>query len=439
MKTMARLSRSHSIFRSPPSWFIWPTLATIAACGSDAMSLGSNEVEVAVEESACLGGEIIGNIVASSQADVDRLAGCRELPGSLRVVTPADAPGSISLAPLAELRRVRGQLQLAGPLTSLAGLESLEEVGVLHLRDAEVPDLIPLSNLTRVETPTDWQSSDILITNCDQLVNLWGLENLTAWGSLEITFSEGLVSLEGLAAPDQLDRIILNEVPQLSDISALEPVRGVDYLYMGRTGVSHLDGFSLERADTLSLIQNLALTDLDGLRRLNEVEDMLIVDNDALVRIELPGLSSWENISITQNDALVAVPHFNPEASWTGLVSSLEGGPRPRFQRGLFEVGDNPLVTTVDMLNPYDIELIVIYRNASLLQVSIPNISRTDSLWVQDNALLQNVSIYRLEQVGTLTLRNNPAMSVGAFASVAAATRDISGNLDELEPAPAAP
>ena len=436
MTTLARSSYSHSLLHAAPRWLLLPALAGLAACGSDAMSLGSNEV--AVEDSECLGGEVIGNIVASSQADIDRLAGCRELPGSLRVVTPADAPGSISLAPLAELRRVAGQLQLSGPLTSLAGLESLEQVGVLHLRDALVPDLVPLSNLTRVETPKDWQSSDILITNCDQLVNLWGLENLTAWGSLELSYSDGLVSLEGLTAPEQLDRVVLNAMPQLSDISALEPVRGVDFFNMWRTAVSQFGGFSLERADTLNLTENPALTDLDGLRRLSEVEDLLIVDNDALVRMDLPGLRRWDNISITNNAVLVAVPQFNGTTNVTSVVSGLEGGPRG-FQRGLFEVGDNPLLTTIDMYNSFDIESIVIYRNPSLEQVSIPNVLRADSLWVQDNALLQVVFIYGLVQIGNLTLRNNPVMSVSAFATVQAASRDVSGNLDELEPTPATP
>jgi hypothetical protein len=425
------------LFQSASRCLLLPAVTALGACGSDAMSLGSNEV--AVEDSECLGGEIIGNVVASNQADVDRLAGCRELPGSLRVVTPADAPGSISLAPLAELRRVSGQLQLSGPITSLAGLESLEEVGVLHLRDAQVPDLLPLSNLTRVETPTDWRSSDILITNCDQLVNLWGLENLTAWGSLEITFSEGLVSLEGLTAPDRLDRVVLNEMPQLGDISALKPVRAVDDFYMWRTGVSHFDGFLLERADALTLIENDALTDLDGLRRLAALEDLLLVDNDALTRMDLPRLVEWENISVTQNDALLAVPRFNQSMSGANPVeSSLEDGPR-RFQRGLLEIGDNPSLSTIDLYNLLDIESVVIYRNASLVEASIASVSRTDSLWVQDNPVLQTFSIDLLQQVGSLTLRNNPAMSVAAFASVQAATVDISGNLDELEPAPATP
>jgi hypothetical protein len=426
----------HPSIASPARWLILPALVGLGACGSEAMSLGSNEV--AVQETECLAGEITRNIFASNQADIDRLRGCTELPVSLRVVTPTDAPGSISLEPLAQLRRVRGQLQLSGPITSLAGLESLEQVGVLHLRDTQISDLTPLSNLTRVETPTDWRSSDIVITNCDQLTNLWGLENLTAWGSLEISFSEGLVSLEGLTAPEQLDRVILHETPQLADIGALRPVRGVDYFSMSRTGVPGFDGFFLERAGRLNLTENAALTDLDGLRRVNEVEDLLIADNDALTRIELPGLSEWDNISITNNDALLAVPNFNPESSLTTLESSLAGAPR-RFQRGLFEVGDNPLVTAVEMYNLYAVEAIVVYRNATLAQVSIPNVTRLDSLWIQDNALLQAVLFNTVAPVNNLTLRNNPLMSVAAFATVKASTRDIAGNLDELEPAPATP
>jgi hypothetical protein len=195
-------------------------LVGLAGCGSDAMSVGSNEASV--EQSACQA-EISGDIVAFSQADVDVLRGCPGLPGALRIMTRASAPDSISLAPLASLRRVGGPLDIRGPISSLAGLESLEAVGVLQLSDTLLTDLAPLRALTRVDTQVgpqpDLGADGIVISGCDGLADLSGLENLTTWGSLLIIQSAGLVSLDGLQAPGRAASVRLIDTPQLADVS----------------------------------------------------------------------------------------------------------------------------------------------------------------------------------------------------------------------------
>jgi len=431
---MKHTAHSHpgSFAPSAPRWMLLPAIVGLVGCGSDAMSLGSNEV--AVEQGECLAGELTGDIVASSQADIDALSGCEELPGSLRIVTPAGAPGSISLEPLGELRRVYGQLQISGPITSLAGLESLETVGVLTLRDTLLPDLIPLRGLTRVDTPADWRVDGIQIQDCDELGDLRGLENLIIWGSLLIIESDGLVSLAGLQAPERIASVRLINVPQLADVSALAPARRIEFLDLTGTAVTGFDGFQLESGDLLNLNQNHALTDLDGLSRLEEVGHLGIVDNDALVRMDLPQLRAWDSVLVTYNDALLEVPDYDSGGSaWSGFSSGLEGVPSD-FSRRSFEVGDNPLVTQISMLDPFGVQSIVIYRNASLTTLDLRNTQRANTLWIQDNAALASANVSGLGQVVTLTIRNNPSLSVAPFAAVQAFTRDVTGNLDAIAP-----
>jgi hypothetical protein len=430
MSNIAHCRPSRSFAQSATHWITLPALIALAGCGSDAMSLGSNEVAVA--QSECLAGPIDGDLIASSQADIDALRGCRELPGSLRVVVPSYAPGSISLEPLSELQRVHGQLQISGPISSLAGLESLEAVGVLHLLDTDLTDLLPLRGLTRVDNPADWQVDGIRIDHCAQLVDLRGLENLTSWGSLQITQSDALVSLAGLQAPERVESIRLISLPQLGDVNSLAPVRVVGFFDLTSTAVTRFDEFALERADTLNLANN-PLTDLDGLRRLEEVGDLNITGNAALVRLGLPALRAYENVDISGNPVLLTL--LEPEAGWASSdrFSGLEGVPGG-FAHGMLSIGDNPLVTSIEVRDPYNFERIVIYRNASLGTLSIPYVQRADTVWIQDNAALSSVDMPLLAQVATLTVRDNPALSVAPFAGVQTFQSEISGNLDTLAP-----
>jgi hypothetical protein len=431
MKHIAHSRRSRSFAHTAASWVFLPALVGVAGCGSDALSLGTDEA--AVEESVCLAGEITGNIVVSTQAEVDALRGCQELPGSLRIRVPDDAPGSISLEPLSELRAVRQQLRISGPITSLAGLESLEVVGRLDLGSTLLEDLIPLRGLTRVGLPEDWRGPSVVIEDCDLLTDLRGLENLRSWRSLDISLSDALVSLAGLQAPELVDSVILYSSPQLRDVSALAPVVQAGNFTVGDTAVEGFDGFQLESVDTFSLYENPALTDLDGLDRLEAVGSMSITDNDALVRIELPDLDAYDAIQITGNDALLAVPAFDTDASWSAPVSALGTVPLA-FTRALFEVGDNPLVTTIDMPNLVTIEQVVIYRNASLTGIDMNFLIRADALYIQENAVLASVAADSLYRVGELSIRNNPALSVAPFAAVQTFAKDVTGNIDTLAP-----
>lgn len=423
--------------------------ALLSGCDGDAYNLGEDEPVGEETASPCdvsIGAS--GTLLVETQADVDALNGCRELPGSLFIDLPEGAE-SLSLAPLAELEAVRGVLAIEGPITSLAGLEALEQVSGLSLQGLLVSDLTPLRGLRTMLRQPDYRriGGAISIAGCHQLVDLQGLENLTVWDSLSITDMSGLVTLAGLQAPSRADSIEVSFAPQLSDVSALARVEEVGTFLLAATAVEGLDGFLLQVADSVQIGANPTLASLDGLSRLMTVGILGIGDNDALLRVELPALDDFESITIVDNAVLEAVPQYTASSGtfvppavtpYRGSFVPPAAGVDPtyfRLLRSSFEVGGNPQLKSVVLPTTFsDIEQVAIYDNASLALLDLGYLRRSDGLAIQDNAVLDTASAPALERVADLAIRNNPALSVAPFASVQTFTRDVSGNLDELAP-----
>jgi hypothetical protein len=409
-------------------------VALLSGCDGDAYNLGEDEPAGEQLEGACdvsIGAS--GTLVVQTQADVDALSGCRELPGDLFIDLQEGAE-SLSLAPLAELEVVRGVLSIDGPLTSLVGLEALEQISGLSLEGLLVSDLTPLRGLRTMERQPDLRriGGTIRIAGCDPLVDLAGLENLSAWESLSIDEMANLETLAGLQSPSRAEMIEVTFAPRLSDVSVLARVEEVSGFLLGSTAVESLEGFQLESAEWIHLGQNPMLTDLDGLGELHTVGILAIQDNDALLRVELPGLDDFEAISILENAVLEAVPHYS--ASSGTFFQPVDGGADAdyyRLGRQLFEVGDNPQLTSIVLpTDNSDVEQVAIYRNASLTALDLGFLRRANGLSIQDNAILASLAAPALERVADLAVRNNPVLSVAPFASVQTFTRDVSGNLD---------
>jgi hypothetical protein len=431
-------NRSHA--RAQRAWLVLPGLVYLAGCG-EALNLGANEAAIGGEEDTCNVGE--EDVVATTQEQIDALSGCRELRGSLTVRLAYDQPGSLSLEPLASLEVVRGQLWIDGPATSLVGLEALEEVGALQLTGLQVPNLASLAALSRAQGDPTLRIFDggtggglVRIDRCEGLIDLQGLENLTTWSSLSVEQTDSLESLAGLRPPRFIESVLLRSLPRLKDMSALATVREAEYFGVHHTGLERIyPPLALDRVGLLEVQLNAALADLDGLFALSAVEVLRIEDNDALVRIELPDLSDFDAISIVGNDALTAVPHYEADQQNPVWPIGTPGTGSVRERRALFEVGDNPLVTSITLpTDAADLGLVSIYRNQSLANVDMGNLVRADTLWLLANPVLNSITMPDLRGVDSLQIKDNPALSVAPFATLPTFTRDVTGNLDELAP-----
>jgi hypothetical protein len=414
------------------------TLAGLSGCNGDAYNLGEDEGPDEQESTCVVEVSSSSSIFALSQADVDRLSGCRELPGSLYIRVPAAEQETFTLAALSELEVVHGLLSIAGPLRSLEGLESLEQAGNLELERLRISDLAPLANLKSLQRAarTDVRSSGTLqIVQCDELIDLRGLESLTTWSSLSLLDLDSLVTLDGLQSPPLVDMIDISLAPRLADVSALAPVEEAELFSLGRTAVENLDGFALEKAQSVGIYANHALTDLDGLGDLLSFHNLWVHDNDGLLRVELPSLEDFAVITIVGNAVLRAVPHYPADTySWTQHSGGVGYG-SSRASRNLFEVGDNPEVESISLPTDFtDIERIAIYQNPRLTGLDMGSLQRSNSIAIQDNAVLASVAAPALARVEELSISNNPALSVAPFANVQTFARKMTGNLDEPAP-----
>jgi hypothetical protein len=212
----------------------------LVACTSDEVSLGGGD-DPSGGSGACVlgvGGVVEGDVVAGARDELDGLAGCTEVTGHLSVT----AWRGLDLAPLASLRRVGGRLTLQGtdalaPLDSLEGLERLERVGELFLVGLGITSVAPLRNLTEASydpLANSYGFSTVYIRDCDRLIDLTGLENLTVWDEFELFNMASLESLRGLVTNRENQRLNVSHAPSLRDIAnlgggtRLEAIRFVD-------------------------------------------------------------------------------------------------------------------------------------------------------------------------------------------------------------------
>ena len=272
----------------------------------------------------------------STQGDVEKLAGCTDVVGSLYVRN-----GDITdLTPLANLRRIGGSLRVygnsdpkifAGP-GSLAGLEGLEAVGGLYLEKTRLTDLAPLAGLTEI-------AGDVRLERNALLVSLEGLHNLThIGGALMVNLSPALTDLTGLRGLRAIGvRLWLGGLPisslhgleglttigtvggeshvglfSLDELTTLEALAGVEWrpehnIWIYETGIPDLSLFAgVEALTRLDIDGNAVLTSLAGLEALTTVSGELrlgrnekLTELGALAGLRSVGALTWEGTALT--------------------------------------------------------------------------------------------------------------------------------------------
>lgn len=181
--------------------------------------------------------------------------------------------GVVDLQMLAELREVGGTLYIVGNLglTSLEGLEQLEQVGWLHVRrNGALLDLHGPANLAAVER--------ISVINNDKLTSLVGLPDGLSPAKLDIAGNDILADLDGLPV---LDAPIggLPVAIQVEDHQSLINVAGLASCCSAQPVI-------------IDLARNAALADLDGLEPFQRFDTLRLIDNRALH--DLAGIDATE-------------------------------------------------------------------------------------------------------------------------------------------------
>jgi hypothetical protein len=247
--------------------------------------------------------------------------------GNNRVLTNLDSLSSLSSALWLDISNNPA-------LKNVAGLSSLATIGnnLTIFRNDSLTTLDGLSALTSVGLEANLVTDGGLsIIDNAALMNVDGLFALIqVRGSLWLEGNGALASLRGLSGLIHADGLTIRNNNALTDLDGLTELTGmVDGLFIvDNASLKHIDGLTsisgVGPNEGVRLSGNVSLQSLNGLTELaNVAGDVLIHSNDALVGIN--GLSSLVSIggelNLGGNDAMV---HINGLSSLTSIGQKLQ-------------------------------------------------------------------------------------------------------------------
>jgi hypothetical protein len=365
-------------------------------------------------------------LVLSNQAEVNALEGCVSIEASVWI-EPRSGP--LDLRPLARLRRVGGQLLIGCTssglesscdsniaITSLEGLNALEEAGRLQVAQLGARTLAPLARLRRV--------GFLGISACPELADLRGLEQLEHVDQIEIARNPKLVSLNGLAPLPMLRSVLLEANPALVEIDALAgSTDGLRSLSLSGVPVADLSAFGAVESLDDFLLALTSVRDFDALRLRNI--GRLYLDNNALLeQVDTLGdLETQGSVTVTSNARLSRLPEFPA----TDEVFSFEA----RF---------NPL-----LVQGPSFPTLVRGRSASITLEGHDSLTRIDGLRALEsggfinvigNRALRTLDLSALVEVDNLRVLCNPQLPAEALAALDAVRGEVTvpGDTDEACP-----
>jgi hypothetical protein len=322
---------------------------------------------------SCILQEIIPSSSIADQATLGLLEGCETITGDLDLSFSAD------LRPLYALREVRGAFTLHpdnAPLSSLEGLERLELVsGGLALSRLALTSLKSLSQLRSVGVRS---AGGLWIEDSPGLRDLSGLEGLADPSQVILNKLPDLVSIDALQLPGKLAWLALQDVPQLSSAEGLRSVGVVDTVILVNTGLERLDVLARQRIRSLSVTGNSRLIDVTGLAAVEQLE---LSGNALLSSLALPQrINGLQTLTIERNPLLQSI---------TGLdqVSFLDA----------LQVRDNPALAIVRLPGLESLSRLDVARNPSLTSIELPVlIQPVQKLVVVSNTSLPPSSLFSI-------------------------------------------
>ncbi len=405
--------------------------------------------ELPVERSC---GSPDGVISAELQSDLEALRGCTSLLGSLAVGPDAD----LDLEPLSALRHVQGYLVIGGPtdtdftgpdnryppttarargLADLSGLSNLQSVEALFLRGLAVETLEPLGQLQSLES--------LGISECHELRNLAGLENVRELERVTIERNAALRSLQGFPALDTLYGLNVAYNPGLRDITALASLRRVYTMKLAGRRISDLAPLAeLESLQVLAL-EDVGVVDLSPLDEVQGLTEASLRGLPDLERLEGLGAGALERLmvfgtGITRADALANHPALdNLLLENNDRLTDLDGiAPLERLSsltvRGndsittFLSLASGPVIHYLEVSNNLRLEhapsslagfvggrrvRIDVHGNPALQSfLGLSNLQTVEELSVFDNPQLERFEVPRLEKVLILDMRCNPSL-----------------------------
>lgn len=276
--------------------------------------LAMDQVTITVQAPAECTNVNSGSVFATTQAEVDALAGVCWIWGQLIITQSAGSPDPITtLAPLSSLARSGGGVRIEGTsLTDLHGLETL----ILDTPGASIgirnnPQLTTLAGLATSATARTSGAGFLVVTDNPVLGDIGALANLmdpagATWGTVDISRNASLPSLAGLERVRQATRLIVDENPLLASAAALSGLTAVsEYVRVLDAPITELDLTSLRHAASITLAKLDRLTTVA--LALDDLELLQVAENRALQSIAVAIANGEPDVLILLDSALVSL------------------------------------------------------------------------------------------------------------------------------------
>ena len=327
---------------------------------------------------------INGDVLLDSQPDIDAF-NATQVNGKITVM----GFGITNLNGLSELTKCTElSISINPNLTSIIGLANLEEVEkTLRINNNQV--LTSLAGLSSLLSVGDF----LIIAHNPSLTDLGGLFNLeevgSLFGNLTIDNNDALININGLSKVTSLPGLIIKNNAALINIDGLSNVNSIGF-----------SGITIENND--------ALLNVDGLSNTGTSGDLKIIGNSSLTNID--GL-----ISVQGLNNIDARHHL--EIKDNPLLANLDGLANfVRVKDGNLMIQNNDALTDIDGLSKLELvgQVLVISDNASLENVDgLTSLEAVNGLTIRQNSALKNLNgLSALKLViANIFIENNPALT----------------------------
>lgn len=223
-------------------------------------------------------------------------------------------------------------------LLNLSGIENYNAVsGILFLGyNLKLNDISSLSNLNFI-------GKRIQIMNNSSLQNLNGLEKLTSTEGVEIQYNDSLTNINGLSNLVSVGGIYIGGNDKLNNLSAFHNITTVGNLSIENTSLTNLQGLNnLTRIEgTLNIKSNLNLSSFSGLENLNSIQNLYVHSNNSLINFQ--GLNNLK--TITADSYSITIGYNSKLNSLSGLEKLSQVG-------GSIQIFSNSMLTNFCSLKP---------------------------------------------------------------------------------------
>ncbi|MFC1611905.1 hypothetical protein ACFL6C_13160 [Myxococcota bacterium] len=367
------------------------------------------------------------------------------------------------LEEIQDCAEITGLLDIQGQGLTKVELPNLESVGMAF--SLNIPDTLRETDFPRLKTI----GGDLNIYSCNALENLDGLRDVkTVGGGLRVVESHKLVDLSGLSNLESLGGAL--EITANNGLTSLHGLENIDSLaginIRENTQLINLDAIgsiAVLGSSTAALLTIESNTNLESVifTELREIEGILLFrGNPALVNVEFEKVEAADDFGFDDNDALVSVtlPSLTSLSRDVGIsrnaALSTVQLPGVTSMRGVF-VMENPSLANLEMSNLASVKVVNISNNESLAttgltalsavvgcveildndgmtQLGLPSLTSVGAwLNVSGNNVLDDLGLVSLVSVGeNVEIRDNPVLPVCNVEALVAQLEAFTGNVD---------